>query len=570
MKLTIEGTGDKVNVTKTHMVAKGGEGTIYIKNGEVYKVCDPGKMIPAGKFQELAVLSHPNIIKPEKILLDSKGQPVGYTMKLVPNAVPLAQILTKSYREREGVTLDMMGKLIQDIRDGIAHIHSKDILQVDGNEMNYMVSLDYKTVSFIDVNSFQTKHYPAEALMLSVRDWHVKQKGNKYIWTELSDWFSFAVISFYMWTGIHPFKGVHPKFADPKTRMVDQMKGNVSVLNPETKFPKAAAYPFTIIPSIYMQWYEALFERGERLPAPTDFHGKIILVAKVKEISGSNSFDISEVRDFAEALVGFAGTTNTQILVGKNQVFVNNKPVPKPASRVRVGITPVTQTPVAAHIESNAVHLTNLKSQENVPFLGNADDLMSCEGRLYAKSDNRIIEIHFTESGNSLYASSKIVANVLPNATQLFQGVVVQCLYDGYYISVFPRSGLSHQFNIKELEGYQVTEAKYEGGVLMVVGIANGQYDRFVIRFDEKWANYEVARKIENITPTGLNFTVLDNGICVCITEEEKIEIFSSRSGSQNVKSVADPVIEGDMRLCSVGSQVMFAKGEKLFKLSMK
>jgi len=570
MKLTIRGTGDKVNITKTHVVAKGGEGVIYIKDGVVYKICHAGKMIPDGKFQELAVLNHPNIIKPEQVLLDSKGKPVGYTMKLVPNSVPLAQILTKSYRDRENVTFDQMGKLIQDIRDGIEHIHSKDILQVDGNEMNYMVSLDYETVSFIDVNSFQTKHYPAEALMLSVRDWHVEKKNGVYIWTELSDWFSFAIISFYMWTGIHPFKGAHPRFKNVKTRMEDQMKANVSVLNSETKYPAAAVYPFDVIPDVYMQWYKALFERGERHPAPQDFHGKILLVAKVKEISGSDNFEIKEIHDFGEMLVGFIGRPGTEVSIGPEHVFVNQAPKPKPYKKIRAGITNVMQIPVSAHLENNIVHLTNLKTQEKIDYQGNGSDLMSCEGRLYVQSNNRIVEIQFIESGKNIMAAPKVVCDILPNATQMFQGTIIQYLFEGYFVSVFPKSGIAQQFHIKELDEYQITEAKYENGVLMVVGISKGKYDRFVIRFEERWGNYEIARKIEDIIPTGLNFTVLENGVCVCITEEEKIELFSSRSGSQNVKSISDPVIESDMRLCRVGSQVMFAKGNKLFKLSMK
>ena len=570
MKLKIQGTNNTVEINKSHFKAQGGEGSIYVKNGTVYKVCEKGKMIPEGKFQELSVLNKPNIIKPEQVLLDSRNKPVGYTMKLVHNAVPLAQVLTKSYREREGLTVQDMSKLIQSVRDGIEYIHSKNILQVDGNEMNYMVTNDYKEIYFIDVNSFQTKHYPAEAIMLSIRDWHVENKNGVHIWTELSDWFSFAIISFYMWTGLHPFKGRNPQFTNLKTLMVDQMKANVSVLNPETKFPAAAAYPFTVIPDVYMEWYKALFERGERHPAPLDFKNKAIIIPKIKEIIGGDNFIIENIHEFEDAIIGFLGVPNIEVVTTKKHVVVNRTLIDKPKHKMRIGLSPTSKTPVMAHIENNTVHLTNLKNQENIPFSGYARDLMSCEGRLYIHGDDRIMEIQLTESGGGIFAGSVVVANVSSQNAQMFQGVVIQTLFEGYFVSIFSDSYLSHQHQIKELNDYKITEAKYERGVLMIVGMINGQYDRFIIRFNKDYSSYEIARKIENIAPTGLNFTVLDNGICVSITEEEKIEIFSSRYESKGVKSIEDPVIEGDMRLCSVGSQVMFAKGNKLFKLNMK
>lgn len=572
MKVTVAGKGNEVNLTKNHFVAKGGEGSIYIVGRTVYKICEKGHMIPEGKFRELDVLTHPKIIKPKHILLNSRQKPVGYTMKAVPkNPMPLAKILTKSYRERNNIPLDTMGRLILQARGGIVHIHEKDCLQVDGNEMNYMVTDDCQDIYFIDVNSFETPNYPAEALMLSVRDWHVEKRNGRYIWTEESDWFSFAVISFYMWTGLHPYKGRHPQFSDPKTMMTDMMKANISVLNSETKFPKAAAYPFDVIPNIWMQWYTAVLEEGKRVAPPLDFEAKIVFVAKVKEIAGSNNFAIEELFQFGSDLVGFYSLGQEEVVVTKDDLSVNRQTKGKPASSLRVGFTPVHRTPVSAHIENDLVQLTNLKSGEKIAFTGGGDDLMSCEGRLYARADQRIYEITFIEpKGGNIVAAPKVVTDVQPNVTQLFQGVAVQYLFDGYFVSVFPESGFSHQFHIKELEGYRVLDAKYEGGVLMIVGVKNGQYDRFTLRFKEDWSEYEISFKVEDINFTGINFTVLDNGLCVVLTEEEKIEIFSSRQGSQSVKSIDDPVIESDMRLCHSGSQVMFAQGAKLYKMSMK
>ena len=103
----------------------------------------------------------------------------------------------------------------------------------------------------------------------------------------------------------------------------------------------------------------------------------------------------------------------------------------------------------------------------------------------------------------------------------------------------------------------------------MVIGIKNGQYDHFIMRFSKEYDSYDL-RKIENVNFTGINFTVLDNGICISLTEEEKIEIFSCQKDSQSIKSIDDPILEADMKLCHNGSQLMFAKGDKLYQISMK
>src|SRR6185369_5913583 len=88
-------TGVEVELDQNNFKTKGGEGSIHIVGTKVYKVCDPGKMIPEAKINELMVLDHPRIVRPIDILLQ-RNKPVGYVMDLVPgNARPLAQILTK-------------------------------------------------------------------------------------------------------------------------------------------------------------------------------------------------------------------------------------------------------------------------------------------------------------------------------------------------------------------------------------------------------------------------------------------------------------------------------------------
>lgn len=579
-KYFVRGSTASVDLNDGTLKAQGGEGAIHIVGNVVYKVCFPGKTIPDGKFTELNALNHPRIVKPEAVLLDAQKQPCGYTMNLVPgHAIPLAQILSKTFREREGVTPDMMAKLVQQIADGIRFIHAKPgYLQVDGNEFNYMVTEKYDEVYFIDVNSYQTPHYPADALMQSVRDFHCPKdpKTGLYVWSHDTDWFSAAVIFFYMFTGIHPFKGRHPKFTNLKTAMIDQMKASVSVLNPDVQFPQAAVYfPFeSVIPGgkdgAFMQWFKALFVDNKRFPAPKDFQSAISFVAAIKEIVGSNNFDINEIREYVGQVVGYYAKGGKEIIVSTDNVYVANQGGVRPANKFRVGFTPILNTPVAVWLDGNHVKLQNLESKASIPCDIQGKDLMVCDGRIYIQSENNILEMDFIEGAN-IISASKPVASIMPNATQLFQGVAIQDMFGKKMASIFPQSRHHRAVMLEELSSINVTDAKYEHNVLMVVGLdpKTSQYNRYIFRFSKTWDSYDL-RVIDNINPNGLNFTVLDNGTCISITEEEKVEIFSSLKDAVGVKSIADPAVKANMRLCHNGAQVRFAHGNKIYSFSIR
>jgi serine/threonine protein kinase len=580
-KYTVGEKGPVVDLNKDNFKTKGGEGSIHIIGSVVYKVCDPGRMIPQLKLKELAALDHPRIIRPDLMLFDSKKHPVGYTMKLVPgNSLPLAQILTKTYREREGVTPSHMLNLVAQIADGLRYIHGRPgYLQVDGNELNYMVTDDYGEIHFIDVNSFQTPNFPADAIMPSIRDWSVGHDASgRWQWTTLSDWYSFAIVSWYMFTGIHPFKGRHPKFPDIKTAMIDQMKAGVSVLDPDSTFPKAAVYfPFEdVIPGgkngAYWQWFREILVNKKRLPAPDSFQATLVFVAKVKEIVGSDKFEIVMLRQYKGQITGFVEKDGKEVVITTEGLYVNNQPYPKITNRFRVGFTPKGNNAVAVTFDGTTAEVIDLESQKpvnNGRFP--ASDVMSYDGRLYLQVDHQVYELDFLENNTSTMVLTVPVANVMPTATKMFQGVVLQDVFGARFVSVFPESRHHRQVQMKELDGLAVTDAKFERGVLMVLAMnrEQGDYTRFVFRFAADWNTYDV-RRVEHVTPTGLNFTVLPNGIVVSITEEEKVEIFSNKKDSPDIKSISDPAISGDMRLCHAGAQVRRAHGDKLYTFKMK
>lgn len=560
MKVFIKGKGE-VNLTTKDFIAAGGQGSVYGKGGVAYKIySEPKHMLPISKIQELSVLKSKFIIKPEDIILDEKSKVIGYTMPLLKDTYALCQLFPKAFRQRENLSHAQMFELIKKLQDIVKHCHDNKILIVDLNEMNFLADDKFKEIYAIDTDSYQTPSFHATALMESVRDRH-----SPNVFNEGTDWFSFAITSFQMFIGIHPYKGRHTTIKD----MDDRMLKNISVLNKDVSIPPVC-YDFKLIPSNYMKWYEAVLEHGKRLPPPFGTEFVQLVTAQIKTIVGNNKFDIQLIKDYLEPIIKFISYPGVEVVCTENKIFMNSKEFDR-NMHTHIAITPKKNNVVAAKANSRKLSIFNYTSQQDIPCNINAEQVMVYNGNIYIKNGSDLVEVKFIETGKDINVTSVVVGQVMEHATQMFNGVVIQNMLGAKYATIFPSQGLTYQVNIKELAKYnKILDAKFEGNILQVAAIdASCKTDVLIIRFDEKFENYDV-RKHENITFTGLNFTVLENGICVSINPQEQIEIFTNGYGSQSVKIIDDPVISSNMQLYKNGTKVVFATDSKLYSFKMK
>jgi hypothetical protein len=573
-KYLIKGKGEET-LNQNNWLAKGGEGSVYWKGDTAYKIYeDPSKMIPSGKMAELAVLTDPRIIRPDNVILDPKTQErVGYTMKYVQNTTPLVQIFSRAYQQREQITPDMLLNLVRELYEIVAFVHSKDILIVDCNEMNFIVSKagakKYRQVFGIDVNSYQTKSYPAPAIMESIRDRHCKN----HQWSVGTDWFSWSVLATRLILGIHPYDGKHPKFDSvPMAERQDaRMKANVSIFHADATVP-AVVPPFTAIPDGLRQYLVAVFEKGVREVPPKDFSAGKPVAAKVKQVHGSNLFVIDIIKEFGEEVVSVYTSEANRVVITKDKLSINNRDYGLPCPTSVVGFTPKMNRPVLAYVANGHLKLYSGIDQKEIPVSLATEGVMEYAGRLYAACGTGMFEVQFAEIGGGITASMRHVGNVLdvPGASQVFDGCLIQNLLGKWFVSVFPQAGRCQQVKLDELDPYsKVIEAKYENGVLVVVGVKkSGKYDRVVYRFNGDLSKFDV-RKVEDVTLTGLNFTVTDAGVCALLNEDEKLEVFSNKIGG-GVQIFDDPAVTSDMKLFHEGAKITFAQGRRLFSITMK
>ncbi len=562
MKYFIRGK-KSVTLTQNDFIAKGGEGQIYGKGDTIFKIyTDPSKMIPEAKIMELQALNLPNILKPEDLLLDQNSAPVGFTMKWVKETLPLCKLFTNDFRIRSGVTDDSTQELTENIKETIYYIHRGKCLMVDGNEFNYLVDKnDLVTPYFIDTDSWQTPGFPATAIMPSIRDWHCS------IFSDLSDWFSFAVIACQLFVGIHPFKGSHPNFK--KNDLENRMKANVSIFNPQVKVPPAAR-DFGKIPSHYMAWFIDLFEKGKRTLPPALPGQVIVMPLQRKSIVHSGRFEIETIRKFAYDILWHRFHAGMRIVASAGNIFIDSRIYPVPAG-TDVIFTEKKLIPVFARIENRFLKLETANAQ-SLPFPDlQAEEIMVIGNTLYVRHLGDLTEISVDDSGKNPIPSVRNVWNIMPYSAEIFDGMIYQnVLGKAWVVIPVPGKGSTGSCIMKavsELDDYRIIDAKHDDGVCIFIGHRQNRYDRIILRFDGKYESYDW--RIEKDTDLhSVNFITLEKGIAVSIYEDS-VEIFSKQVHKADVKKITGQNTDETMRVCKEGNTVMFFKADTLYSLRM-
>ena len=560
-KYYVPGKGE-VTLGKSDFIAQGGQGSVYVRNSVAYKIfTDPQSMIPVQKLNELASLSEPNIIRPLDLLLDHRNNPVGYTMRYVAGAYSLCQLFPRAFRDRNNLTPALVLKLVNQLQTGIEHIHNHGILIVDLNEMNFLTSRTFDEIYFIDVDSYHTPSFPAKVLMESVRDRHAAR------FTEESDWFSFAVVSFQMFVGIHPFKGSYPALqgCTDKAGMLDaRMRANVSVLHTGVSVP-ASCLPFDSIPKAFYDWYWAVFEEGKRLAPPTHAVPSAVTTFQTRRGIESIHFEISELPEYDSDIIRIDGpitTTITRIYNGSRTSF------PSPQNSISL-VSPRLGHMIVAYHQNGTVLFQDLTAVKDIETNLEATGFMQSGGRFYVQQRDSLLEITFTEIAGQLLLSSTVVANLNRHSTQLFDGILFQSLLGASFASVIPSPGTCYQIRLPELDRYRIIDARLEKGVLIVIGNNGGIYDRLIFRFSKAFDSYDL-RVSTDVTLTGINFTVLDNGTVLHLTDNDELEVFAGAKGSAAARILVDKALAGGIKLFHKGNQALFARGNRLYAFTMR
>ncbi len=547
-----------VNLTDKDYLGEGGQGKVFVKNGLIYKIYhDPSDVIPEEKIKELSPLKkHLNILAPKELVYNKNSRPIGFSMDHVSDAISLPRLFTTGFRKRNSITPEMSVKLVEKMMETTHFIHSNNILIVDGNEFNYLVK-KFTRPYFIDVDSYQTKHFPAEAIMVSVRDWHAKE------FNQLTDWFSFAIVATRIFVGIHPFNGGHPSFK--KNDLQGRMLANVSIFNKETTVPSATR-DFSLIPSEFMNWFIDLFEKGRRTLPPA-IAGKIIVKPQITIITGADKFDVEKIFKTDNPILGVSWNFGTRVIYTTKDILIDEREkYPSPSNSA--GVIFNEGAPLVVDVIDGKLSIKNLKTQvELIGIHMNAKKKLVVDNNLYILNQEKFTEIKIQKIGSRVISAPGNSWNILPNSTQVFRGMLLSNMLGKKYVYIPYQSGSCVIASVPELDKYKIIDAKHEKGVCIFLAFKDGKYDRITIKFNDNYTQHTTSID-GDILPISINFTTLDNGVFILLTGEDTIEI-SAKSRDEK-KIITNCGLNSEATLCSRSNGVFFYLDNKLYKLSMK
>lgn len=586
MKVFLQGTGP-VELSQSHFVATGGQASVWVKDGVAYKIyTDPKAAIPAEKVKVLSAIADPAVIKPQALLLDAKNRNVGYAMAAAAAPWSLCQLFVPAFRAREKVPDDASLRLSADLRSHVLSVHRAGCQVVDLNELNVLVAPRFDGLYLIDVDSYQTPGFPAAVIMPSVRDWSQKAFDEK------SDWFSYAILTFQLFIGAHPFKGRidHPEIDSvPRDeRMEWRMKRNLSAFRPKAKLADCCP-SFDVIPVLLRDWLRVVLDEGKRLPPP-DLHAAAAVVGLAppppRTLSSVGELLLELFEGYAGFILavedGFALSSSNGTLsatlggVGFSGDWMNGLG----SGRVLLGFTPKMRRPIALRHEANTLVLYDFVHKTREVLLLAADELSRSGERFYARCGEAVFELGFLElKDRTSMATVQQVASVLPLACRLFEGCVIQSMLGSTFVSLFPKSRQGHQLRMAELDGYKILDAKFQaasesgargaGGVLGVLGAKGGKYDRLTFRFDERFQGYDV-RTAFDVEPGLVNFVVLpQSGVVADLGTDDVLEVYVAKKGHSSLRRIESPVLGRDLRLMRVGDGIGFTRGSEVWRMRL-
>jgi hypothetical protein len=551
----------KLTLRQSNYVTTGGEASIYKIGDTICKIfTDPAKMI-ADKMTEkvnlLAQFRHPYIVNPLGVIEDERHNPIGYYMGFAEGEA-LSRVFTTAYRQRENFGDQEAIQLVHAMREVPIFAHSKGAVLVDANELNWLMQRSSAPEPrIVDVDSWQIgSRWPARVIMPSIRDFHAKA------FDEHSDWFSWAVVTFQIFTGIHPYKGRHDDYKP--NELERRMKDNVSVFNPDVHL-NAAVRDFSVIPGRLLDWYKGVFEVGDRSqpPSPLDRTGTQTAARQIRQtVTTSGDLIFEVILNNVNDPVVRVYPCGIALLRSGTLMELNRKqrlPVVTFAGKPISPAAEIVQTKSGYLIaERDQFAYVDFNTQVALSLGANVYGNVRSGNRMFAVTDTGLTELNLLEMGKPLLTLGQ-TWNTMRLSTQWFEGVGVQNSLGAYHL-VLPfltqeGKAACGFIRVPELDGISIVNAQAGTRFVSVVGLnQTGEYKKFEFTLDRDYQKYSIW--IGDADNAELNLAILPSGVCATIVRDGELVIFVPQNG--NVRKVADKNINTAMDLATWGDKVVF------------
>lgn len=561
-----------LSLTDKMYLASGGEGTLYVNGDQAYKLYhDPDKkMLPAKKMQELAAIGNNQIVIPREIIYDpATGKPLGYVTKFIDGVEPLVKLFTRTFKDANNVSYRMVNELVKQLQLVVTDVHKAKCLIVDLNELNILAGIEPTVIVpwFIDTDSYSTPSFHATAIMDSVRDRKASQYDSKgqlhYNPTIESDWFSWAILAFNLYSNIHPYRGIHPKYK-PKDKH-KQMDDGVSVFHPDVRTPPSVN-DFKLIPARHLDWFKRVFLNGERgTPPLADSNVPMLVPTQIVTIKGTDKLDVVEISAYSDAITSVHQFMGVYYVATKKHVYANKREILTHNAKKLLLSNANNGNLVVASQNGNII---SFAEPNNVTPIGTikSEDMFARNGMIYTITNGKLMENAFTSFSNKLIHRITELENVSVTSSKMYEGCVIQDLLGKKFLTLPYKQGCSFSKHIPQLSGYRVIGAKCDKNIVVVIAEKSGQYDRFVIVFTKDYSDFD-TRIVSDVSYNTINFCVMDSGLCLLLNENGDMEIFVD---NKKVEIISNAPLDSSMPLFATADGVFFVLNNSIHQVKKK
>lgn len=563
LKVVLDGRGP-LTLRDSDYVATGGEGSIYRANDTVVKVyTDTAKMVRDGmdaKVKALAKkLHHAGIIAPQGIVLNETSQPIGYYMPFA-DGEPMARAFVSDFRARTGFSDADAVKAVERMREIVDFAHAQHALMVDANELNWLLQVTPAgpAPKVIDVDSWAIDRWPATVIMPSIRDWNAKA------FDEITDWFAWGIVSFQLFTGIHPYKGKIDGYKPGE--MIRRMKERASVFDSRIKLPHSVR-DFSCIPSQLRDWFKSTYQDGARSAPPTTL-GPTAPSASARvlhsTITAGGAIIFEKIISYPTNRALRAWPCGVALLASRDVIDIGDRRIigtlqSNSAEVIKAGqgwllADWINGAPVFSYFDGASTAVQSPLAIKRYFRSGN---------RLFGVTDREMVELQFRLLGKPVITAGARLS-IRPNSTAWFNGVAVQDVFGNAFLLLPTETGMV-QPRVKELDGASIVSAKASGRfAAFIILEKTGDYRKVEIVFDKTFITYT--------TWTGgtdspeLNMAILPSGVVATIVQDGELALFVPTNGNMN--KIADRNISTDMALTYSGTVLLYIRDGDVWRIT--
>lgn len=571
LQVELVGRG-KLKLNPTHHMATGGEASVYRASGTVIKLyTNPAKMSEPGMIEKLlylATLTDECVVSPRNLVLDSHGAPIGYYMDFVENGEALSSIFTNDFRQRTGFGDEHASLLVDRILQVMMYAHGHDAIMVDPNELNWTTvaaALPGRDPRALDVDSWLVPgHRPRTIpMMASIRDWHTPKVGIE------TDRFAFAVVTFQVFTGIHPYRGTLDGYK--RTEMARRMKDQASVFTQGVRLNQAVR-DFGCIPGPLLAWYEAVFQHGNRSQPPSPLYTGATSPARQVRVMRVVTTTTGGLK--YERLFDQPGDPVIRVFPC-GIVLLRSLKLFDIASKRQIGTAPSETCEVikdnggwilAGGDDPSFTYIDAATRQAApLPVTLNAKAIVRYQNRLFGVTTEGLTELTLKKFTRPVLSVGQ-TWQAMFNSTHWFDGTgVLDAMGAKYLIVPFGDDACAH-VRVRELDNLRVITAKAGPRFVSVIAVnKNGDYRKIELTFDHLYTTYTVWEG--DAEGPELNMALLPRGVVATIVRDGELVIFVPTTTKTN--RVADKDATTTMLMGNWDDAVVFIRDGQLWRVSM-